>query len=149
MYTPGKLIYFNPFFFKNSSGSKPKYFVVLKVVNDEVLLASLPSSKIHLPQTQQVVHGCLEIPESCINCYVFKATNPICKDGWYFPLDTFLYGEWLDDYTIEQLEAAYSIEHVDYEIIGELTEEELAAVIRCFVNSSRVKRKYKRMLQQY
>jgi len=146
LYTPGKLIYFDPFFFKNNNESKPKYFLVLKVIGNEVVLASLPSSKLHLPQTQAIIHGCLEIPESCINCYIFKAANPVCKNGWSFPLDTFLYGEWLDDYTIEQLEAAYSIEHVDYEIVGELTEAELNSIIKCFANSTRVKRKYKRML---
>lgn len=113
---------------------------------NEVVLASLPSSKVHLPQTQPIIHGCLEIPASCINCYVFKAANPFCKDGWSFPLDTFLYGEWLDDYTVEQLETAYSIEHVDFEIIGELRNGELNAVIQCFKHSTRVKRKYKRML---
>jgi hypothetical protein len=82
LYSPGKLIYFDPFYFKNGDESKPKYFLVLKVIDNNVILASLPSSKIHLPATQPIAHGCLEIPESGINCYIFEANKPITKCGW-------------------------------------------------------------------
>jgi hypothetical protein len=40
----------------------------------------------------------------------------------------------------------YSIENVEYEIVGELTDKELAAVLHCFKNSSSVKKKYKKIL---
>lgn len=145
MYSPGKIIYFDPFFFKNG-GSKPKYFLVLKVVNDDVILASLPSSIPHLPSAQNITHGCLEIPESCINCYVFQANMTITKNGWSFQKNTFLHGQWLDDFAVSDLLSKYSIENVEYEIIGELTDDELSKVIGCFANSSSVKRKYKRIL---
>lgn len=145
MYTPGKIIYFDPFFFKKG-GSKPKYFLVLKVINEVVVLASLPSSQAHLPTSQVIQHGCLEIPEACINCYIFEANRPITKHGWSFRLNTFLHGLWLDDFSITDLMATYSIENVEYEIIGELTDGELNNVIKCFANSSSVKRKYKRIL---
>jgi hypothetical protein len=140
------LIYFDPFFFRDGSASKSKYFLVLKVVENTVVLASLPSSKNHLPTNTKLNHGCLELPDCCINCYIFQAARPITKDGWSFGLDTFLYGNWLDDFTIESLQNLYAIEGVDYEIIGEINEEELKNIISCFVNSSTVRRKYKRML---
>lgn len=146
MYSPGKLIYFDPFYFKNGDPSKPKYFLVLKVIDNLVVLASLPSSQIHLPATQQIIHGCLEIPEACINCYIFKANIPITKCGWSFQLDTFLYGPWIDDFSLEILQKNYQIEGVDYEIIGELTDAELSNILLCFSNSTNVKRKYKRLL---
>jgi len=145
LYTPGKIIYFDPFFFKNG-GSKPKYFLVLKVVDDNAIIASLPSSQSHLPTLQIIQHGCLEIPEGCINCYIFEANKPITKNGWSFGFNTFLHGLWLDDFNVTDLMATYSIEKVEYEIIGELTDEELSSVIKCFANSSSVKRRYKRML---
>ena len=145
MYTPGKLIYFDPFYFKDG-GSKPKYFLVIKLVNENVVLASLPSSKVHLPADQSIQHGCLEVPDSGINCYVFEANRPVTKDGWSFELHTFLYGMWLDDYPIDVLKANHSIQGVDYDIIGELSDDELRRVIDCFLNSSSVKRKYKRLL---
>jgi hypothetical protein len=146
LYTAGKLIYFNPFYFKDGTDSKPKYFLVLKVVNNDVVIASLPSSKIHLPQAQPLVHGCLEIPDACINCYIFEANRPITKCGWSFDMNTLLYGNWLDDYNLAILQSNYTIEGVDYEIIGSLTDVELQNVLNCFINSSTVKRKYKRLL---
>lgn len=146
MYTPGKLIYFDPFHFKDGKGSASKYFLVLKAIDQYVILATLPSSKVHLPTGQDIKHGCLEIPESCVNCYIFEANKPITKSGWSFKLNTFLYGMWLDDYEIEVLNSRYQIENVDFEIIGELTNEELQKIIYCFTNSSTVKRRYKRIL---
>lgn len=146
MYSPGKLIYFDPFFFKNGDESKPKYFLVLKIIDNSVILASLPSSKVHLPASQPIIHGCLEIPEACINCYIFEANRPITKAGWSFQFNTILYGQWLDEFTLDTLNANYQIEGIDYEIIGELTDEELKSIINCFCNSTSVKRKYKRIL---
>lgn len=145
MYSPGKLIFFDPFFFKDGD-SRPKYFLVIKVVDDNVILASLPSSKVHLPASQPIHHGCLDVADSGINCYIFEANLPVTKCGWCFELNTFLYGMWLEDYSIDVLNGKYSIEGVDYEIIGELTDEELHNVIHCFRNSSSVKRRYKRIL---
>lgn len=145
MYTPGKIIFFDPFYFK-SGGSDPKYFLVLKVIDDDAILASLPSSQPHLPALQEIKHGCLEVPLSCINCYIFEAGRPITKCGWSFRLNTFLHGLWLDDFKVSVLMTTYSIENVDYEIIGELTDGELADVIHCFKNSSTVKRRYKKIL---
>lgn len=147
MYTPGKIIYFDPFFFKNG-GSKRKFFLVLKVINENAILASLPSSQPHLPAAQKIEHGCLELPESCINCYIFEANKVITKNGWSFDKNTFLHGLWLDDFSVSDLMSRYSIENVEYEIVGELTDEELSNVIKCFANSSSVKRRYKRILSE-
>lgn len=110
------------------------------------VLASLPSSQPHLPVAQKIEHGCLELPESCINCYIFEANRIITKTGWSFEKHTFLHGQWLDDFSVSELMSQYAIENVEYEIIGELTDEELKNVIDCFVNSGTVKRKYKRIL---
>jgi hypothetical protein len=146
MYTAGNLIYFDPFYFKDGSASKRKYFLVLKVIDDNAVLASLPSSVDHLPRNINTVHGCLEIPEGCINCYIFKANTLITKNGWSFELDTFLYGNWIDDFSIKLLDYIYPVEEIDYKVIGELTDRELKNVIACFANSASVKRKYRRML---
>jgi hypothetical protein len=145
LYTPGKIIYFDPFYFK-SGGSKSKFFLVLKVVNNTAVLASLPSSQSHLPAAQKIEHGCLELPASGINCYIFEANKAITKNGWSFEKHTFLHGQWLDDYPVADLMSRYAIENVEYEIVGELTDAELKNVIDCFVNSGTVKRKYKRIL---
>lgn len=146
MYTAGNLIYFDPFYFQDGSASKPKYFLVLKVIDDKALLASLPSSVDHLPRNIDIKHGCIEIPEGCINCYVFKANSSISKNNWSFEFDTFLYGQWIDDFSIELLYDIYPVEEIDYKIIGQLTDNELENVIACFANSASVKRKYRKLL---
>lgn len=42
MFTPGNILYFTPFYFKNGAPSKNKYFIVLKDVDGQLVLASLP-----------------------------------------------------------------------------------------------------------
>lgn len=146
MYTPGKIIYFDPFYFKNGGSSKPKYFLVLKSIDQSAILASLPTSKHHLPSNLPINHGCISMPSSCINCYIFKSQVEITKCGWSFELDTYLYGQWLDEYSLEILNDIYQVEGIEYNIIGELKEDELQKVIYCFSNSNVVKRKFKKIL---
>jgi hypothetical protein len=145
VYQAGRIFYFDPFHFKNGD-TKPKYFLVLKEMDGQVILACLPSSKVHLPAAQPLPHGCLDQPENGINCYIIEANRPITQNNWSFPQTTFLYGMWLDDFLISQLESRYSIAGVDYEIIGDLLPDELDHILNCFRNSAQVKRKYKRWL---
>ncbi len=146
MYSAGKIIHFNPFFFE-SGNSKNKYFLVIKVIDGNAILASLPSSQDHLPSNTAIKHGCIELPDARITTYVFEANKPITLDGWGFKQNTFLHGCWLDDYDISKLNEKYAIEKVDYNIIGELTSSELKSIIDCFSNSVTVKRKYKKLLK--
>lgn len=53
---------------KHFSILSPKFFLVIKVIDEKVMLANLPSSQVHLPASQSILHGCLEIPDSGINC---------------------------------------------------------------------------------
>lgn len=147
MYHAGSIIYFPIFYFKNGSKSKPKYFLVLKELEAGLLLVSLPSSVDHLPRFIEQVHGCLEVPDGNICCYIFKSNRIICNNGWSFELDTYLYGEYLDQFEASQLDDIYPIENIDFEIIGTLTAEELAAVTACFASSASVKQKYKKLLR--
>lgn len=145
MYTPGKLIYFKPFYFNNNKPSKPKYFLVLEVIGKDAVVVSLPTSVIQLPSHLEINHGCLEIPDACINCYIFKSNIPITKCGWSFKFDTLLHGTTIEDYEISKLNAQYVIAGVDYEIIGELTDIEFSNLLMCFAKSNTIKRKYKKM----
>jgi hypothetical protein len=146
VYTAGKIIHFNPFFFENGN-SKNKYFLVIKVIDGNAILASLPSSQDHLPTNTDIKHGCIELPDARITTYVFEANKPVTHSGWGFKQNTFLHGCWLDDYEISSLNKKYAIEKVDYNIIGELTTSELKSIIECFSNSVTVKRKYKKLLK--
>lgn len=146
MFQSGTLLYFNPFYFKNGAASKPKYFIVLKDIDDKLILASLPSSRIYLPHRVPEDHGCIEIPEGCITCYLFEAGRTICTNGFAFPKLTAVYGEQLDQYDKSIIEDNYPVPGVDYEIIGQLLPEQLADLLQCLRNSSVVKRRYRQML---
>lgn len=91
MFTPGKLFHFDPFHF-NKGGSKPKFFLVLHATAEQLIIASLPSSQVHLPAACPLTHGCHEVRDSGIGCYTFEAGKPILQNGWAFPKNTFLYG---------------------------------------------------------
>ena len=146
MYSPGKIIYFDPFHFKNGHTAKRKYFIVLKVVESRIVLASLPTSIDHIPRQYKVEHGCLEVKEGCINCYIFEATKAITKCGWGFPMTTFMHGQELDQYDISIMESVYHSPNL-YEEIGELVDHEFSAIMNCLMNSDFVKKKYIKMLE--
>lgn len=146
MYSPGKIIYFDPFYFKNGKSAKKKYFIVLKVLDSNIVLASLPTSIDHIPRQYKVEHGCLEVKEGCINCYVFEAKKVITKCGWGFPITTFMHGPELDQYDIDMMTSVYKSKN-DYDEIGELADDEFASILNCLTNSDFVKKKFVKMLK--
>ena len=150
MLVEGNLIYFKPFYFENGQ-SKNKYFLVLKQIfkedeGVEFVLASLPSSKDYVPSDYEDQSGCIEIPERHINCYVFDPELTVTKcETFSFPLKTFIYGEYLNDYTSEHFED-YEEEGLDYDIIGVVKEDIFNDIITCLKNSAKVKNRYKKLL---
>lgn len=146
MLTPGNILYFTPFYFKNGAASKNKYFIALKDIDGQLILASLPSSRIKLPHRVPEDHGCIEIPEGCINCYLFVRDRVIGQNGFAFPLLTAIYGEEIDFYQKDVIENQYPLENIHYKIVDRLLPQELEAVLECLRSSSSVSRKYKRVL---
>lgn len=57
MFKEGNILYFEPFYFENGNTPKPKYFLVLKEVDNQLILASLPTSHDHIPSNMSKVHG--------------------------------------------------------------------------------------------
>lgn len=139
--TEGTLLYFDPFVFKNGATPKPKYFIVLANTDDGVMLASLPTSKDHVPADAEVVRGAVNIPERGVNAYVFEAGDQV-TDTYCFPRRTYVYGEQVDDYTEEDLNAMGST----IQNLGVLKPELLADLKACLKQASNIKRKYVRWL---
>ena len=54
MFKEGNLLKFSPFIFKNGACPKNKFFVVLKEAENAMILASLPTSKDHVPADMQL-----------------------------------------------------------------------------------------------
>ena len=61
MFEEGNLLLFHPFVFKNGTTPKDKFFLVLGNIDGELLLASLPTSKDHVPYGVDVKQGCLDL----------------------------------------------------------------------------------------
>jgi hypothetical protein len=144
VFQPGQVIYFNEFYFKNGNTAKPKYLIILGRFNDKVIVASLPTSKNNAPSLINTSHGCINIDDRLFNCYAFQPGCVICENGFSFALPTFIYGNQVEDYDIETLEAVYKIQGVDYEEMGVLKQSEYRAILDCIINSAATKRGIKR-----
>ena len=147
MFLAGTILHFPTFYFRNI-GAEPtnKYFLVIKNIGDSAILISLPSSQKHLPDALKNTYGCMNVADSGIGCYAFKARHVIATNGFYFGKDTYLYGAHLDEYEIENIVQRYPFPNIDYTIVGTLIEDLLESIIDCFKSSPAVKNKYKRML---
>ncbi len=146
MIHPRSIIIFPLFLFSNGDSPKQKFFIVLGVSNNELILASLPTSKDNVPKYAETDHGCIELPEAQFNCYVFKKGKSITDCGWSFNKTTFLYGSNLGTYSADTLLEKYPIEGIDYKIIGLMQKDEHSILCKCLKESKWVKRKYKKIL---
>jgi len=146
VFSDGQVIYFNPFYFKNGNTAKPKYFVVLKSINNTTLVASLPTRSDKVPSFITKAHGCLNDNSRCFNCYMFEQGKAVCTNGFCFPLDCFIYGNEVEDYEVSIFQSVYPIPNVDYEIKGQLTTTEFQALLQCLQISTSIKRKIKKLL---
>jgi len=146
MFEPGNLLYFNPFIFPDGGGSKPKFFVVLGEIDETVLLASLPTSKDHIPADVEVKSGCLEIPERMVNAYTFMANEVVTDTGFFFNINTFIYGQNIKAYSsIAFLSQTASGETV-IEEKGKLKDDLFSALKDCLKNSDAVRKRFKKYL---
>lgn len=146
MFEAGTIIYFDPFYFKNANTAKPKYFLILKNIQDKIVLASLPTRKDYIPKADIKENGCIELPEYDFNCFVISNKTEVTECGKHFDFNTFLYGHQIDDYSVEELNNIYPIKDTDYYNWGKMKNDLFNSLIECFSKSKSVKRKYSRML---
>ncbi len=147
MFEEGNIIYFDPFYFKNGNTAKSKYFVVLKLIGTETIIASLPTRNELIPlQNTQVSTGCIEFSESNLTCFLFSNTTEITECGKKFDFPTHLYAHQVDDYEIGLMNEIYPNEGSDYFIWGKIKSDLFQKILNCFKNSKNLKRKYKKIL---
>jgi hypothetical protein len=142
------LLIFSPFYFKNGNTPKRKFFIVLKVLENQTLIAILPTSKNHIPAIIKTPNkiGCIEAPEFQFNCFYFPKNISITSNGFKFDLPTFIYGHQIDNYDINILSGHYESDDNFYKKIGKIKKEIFKELIDCLKKSSSVKRKYKKIL---
>lgn len=146
MFAQGQILYCTPFYFKNGNTAKPKYFIILKNIDNSVVIASLPTRSNKAPSLVGVTHGCINHEDRLFNCYTFEAGRPIADTGFAFPIATFIYGNEVETYEVITLSSVYQVKNIDYEIMGTLTNEEFSALYNCLKNSSSIKRGIKKLL---
>lgn len=146
MFEPGNLLYFNPFIFPDGGDPKPKFFVVLSEVDEMVLLASLPTSKDHIPSDVEVKSGCLEIPERMVNAYTFMANEEVTDTGFFFEKNTFIYGQNIKTYNSVAFLGQSTSGQTVIEQKGKLKDEIFISLKDCLKNSDAVRKKFKQYL---
>ncbi len=146
MLTAGNVIYFAPFYFKNGEPAKNKYFIILRNIDDKIIIATLPTSSNKAPSLIEIVHGCIDNQERCFNCYIFQEKKPVCTNEFYFELNTYVYGNDVENYEAANLNKNHAIEGVDYEIMGKLKDNEYNDLYKCIKTSKSVKQRIKKLL---
>ena len=141
MYKEGQLLQFSPFVFKNGNAPKPKYFVVLKHIDDEVMMASLPTSKDHIPSDAVVSDGCVDIPERQVNAFVFSPSTQV-TETFHFSVPTFVYGEGVDEYDQQYLDKM----NAEIEDLGNMESTLFLQLKDCIKKAALLKRKYRKLL---
>jgi len=61
-------------------------------------------------------------------------------------MNTYIYGNEVEDYDLDMLTSVYAIEGVDYVVVGQLKKIEYESLYTCLSSSSSIKRKIKRFL---
>ena len=141
MYQTGELIKFSPFVFKNGNQPKSKYCIVLGQINDKVLLASLPTSKDHVPSDVMIEHGCVDVPERGVNAFVFSPNDQVTS-SFRFPRPTFVYGEQVDEYEQKYLDEMGST----VEQLGQIDSLMFHTIKDCLKKARLLRRKYRQLL---
>ncbi len=143
------IIYFTPFYFPNGKSSpKNKYFIPIhEDKNGSVIFAYLPTSQDFVPE-KYLKHGCIEVVESNISCYLFLKNTIITDCGFFFPFNTFVYAYQMNEFSKEIMMEVYKNENVDFKVVGKLSNKERYNLIECLIQSPFVKRKIKKFLGQ-
>jgi len=147
LFEEGQVLYFDPFHFNDAAGGqKPKYYIVLKKMADEMVLATLPTSKDFVPSAVEKVHGCLDRPEINFNCYYYPADYAVCTNGFGFPRETYVYGYRLQTHKTADFARLVAGGDTSISVMGSLTHEEYKAIVDCMKQSPAVKRVYRNAL---
>ena len=116
-----------------------------------MILASLPTSKDHVPADMQLQEGCMGISYRQINIYIFLAKqniaiHPDTQLPFSFNSNTFIYGADIDSYPVTVFQEQIENGETKVELMGRLTEEQFSALKDCLKGSKMTKRRFKRML---
>lgn len=152
MFETGNLLFFKPFVFKNGAIPKNKFMVVLgHDENGLWMLASLPTSKDHVPSDVDIKSGCIDLPDRQVNVFVFHAGENITTlqngmSSFSFDVNTFIYGSDLDTYPTTTFQSQIKERITEIVLIGKISDTIFNSLKECLKSSKMVKNKFKRIL---
>ena len=112
-----------------------------------ILVASLPTSRDHVPRSMGKRHGCINDDAMRVNCYFFEAGTIISECGGFgFERDTYIYGEQITFVDMPVMRSVYKREGEDYRVLCKLSNAEFQSIKECLKGSGVVKNKFKRCL---
>ncbi len=109
-----------------------------------MVFAALPTSQDYIPD-EHLTHGCINIPNKLLHCYVFKKDIEITRCKFSFKKNTFIYIQNILSIPESTLKSSYPNVGIDYQIKGILKNKEKKALIECLVSSGKIKQKLKRI----
>lgn len=142
------IIYFTPFYFPNGNPAQNKFFIPIAKLDNQFVFASLPTSKDFVPD-DLLKHGCVNVPEKLVSCYIFIQGVSITNCGFSFDKNTFIYHNQILKLSTTILDETYTKIDVDFKIIGMLNDVEKLNLINCLLKSHSVNQKIKRHLADY
>lgn len=145
MFEVGKLLRFDPFIFPDGGQPKAKFFIVLHNDGEGLLLATLPTSKDHVPGDVYHSEGCLEMPERQVNVFVIPADRQV-TETFTFSLQTFIYGANLRTYNRTEFERQLANGQTQIQDLGRIEPSLYQSLVDCLKHSSAVRGKYKKLL---
>jgi hypothetical protein len=149
----GTILHFNRFQFEEPAtatrpAEKNKFFIVLRNLSDQMVLANLPTSKDKIPAAVDQRHGCVSYPSGNFTAYIFDPMVPIATNGWFFSLRTYMYGYQIRDYSYVTLSRDHGGVGSEVSVKGRLVAKEFQAMVQCMLRSIDLKRRYRRTLEE-
>lgn len=122
-----------------------KFLVILYNDNNVSIVASLTTSKNHIPDID-LKTGCIDVPDKQIHCYHFPKNKKICQNDFSFELNTFVY--FLSNIFKEQISYYESMYNSKIEVIGTLLLDEYRDILYCAYKSKYLKMNIKYLLEK-
>jgi len=148
LFKEGQILFFKPFYFQNGNPPENKFFIILKNLGNNSIVASLPTSFNNAPSLIDISHGCININERMFNCYVFEQKRCICDNGFSFDLHTYVYGNQVENYTANSISLNASTKQgTKYSVQGQLKKNEFEDLKKCIINSNSTINRIKKLLK--
>lgn len=147
MFNPKSILLIQNFDFEDGrSPSKDKFLFVLVQIDDDAIVAPLPSSQDFVPLAYDRGKRCIKDDPSCIHCYFIPKGLAIGVGGFAFHKDTFVYinNSTLKKRSVSALRTKYDSSILLNDI---LTDNEYCDLLYCVYKSQFVSRGVKKLIE--